>query len=656
MTRCMLDYQAAVEAAEVVSFDVFDTLIHRVAFQPKDVFELLSLKLSQEKVARRIPGLIANFASLRTSSEEVARQKLHEQIGSSEVTLQEIYGVLAQTMGLTPEIASNLIANEIALEEALVYANPLMHSLFDYANTIGKRVILCSDMYLPPDTIEGLLLRCGYKPPFELYVSGELRKSKHEGSMFTHLLKELGISQDQMVHFGDNQHADVFTPKRHGIKAHHWPHIEEQFKSDFRFSVDKSSKRSGPMSMTQGMIQRHLVEAGHYKDFWFDIGFQVFGPLFLGKFLWFLFQMKTYKPDKVLFFARDAHIHHRLYLEHSRAFGIHAPCEYAYFSRASLQIPSLTEFRVDRLWYLYSGKAGRSVGAHLRRLGVDPCHVRRELSRAGYSSEDDLVTNGCPQMFTLLKLIYPKLLLASTQRRENIRRYIHQLTSEAKKIALLDIGWVGNMQAGFSRLLQLDRNDVEVSGYYYGTFEHVALNLMPRNRFFTYLLDRSQPEEWRNALLRGGVELLEFAQMAPHGTTLSYREIDGIIHPVMEENIEDREMQGLSFRVQEGAEAFIKRIMPFVHEIGLDPLVSVDWAAPFLRLVTHPTEEEASFLGDIFHSDAPTSTDVRLQLAAKLQQDSRKIGINTYLEAYQKSYWKSGFQLRNPPPRGLRLD
>ena len=408
---------------------------------------------------------------------------------------------------------------------------------------------------------------------------------------------------------------------------------------------------AAPISLTQGIIQKAILEQSDGHDFWFDLGFQVFGPLFLGKFLWFIKGLKAHPPEKVLFFARDAHIHHRLYLRYASGMGISAPCEYAYFSRASLLVPSLTEFRIDRSWFLYSGKAGRSVGEHLKRLGVDHTQIGAELNQAGYRSLEEPVINGCPKMFGLLQSIYPHLLRAASRNRNDVARYIRQLVGESRRIAMLDIGWVGNMQSSFSRLLQLDRNDFEVRGYYYGTFQQITSNYMPRNFFSTYLVNECKPNDWYEALLSGGVELLEFAQMAPHGTTLGYRDVDGVIEPVLEDSKADQNMQGLSFRIQEGAEAFIERIMPSVLALGVEHLVSTDWALPFFRLVMSPNLEEAEYVGEITHSDAPASTSVRLKLAPKLEDKAGRYNKNEYLDALDESYWKAAFKLRNPTPR-----
>jgi len=149
-------------------------------------------------------------------------------------------------------------------------------------------------------------------------------------------------------------------------------------------------------------------------------------------------------------------------------------------------------------------------------------------------------------------------------------------------------------------------------------------------------------------MVTGGVELLEFAQMAPHGTTLGYEVKDGQVYPVFEHNPADLVVQGLAERVQQGALHFIDMAMPYVEHVGLESLVSTTWAQPFYRLITEPTLEEADHLGEISHSDIASDTTRRLLIAEKLNLWWFKKWTPKYRQALDQSFWKKGFLLRNP--------
>ena len=647
MTSALVrEYQDSIDRAKAVSFDVFDTLIHRVAFRPVHVFDLLAKRLQTTDLGLHWPDLLAQLPMLREVSEREARQRYFERYGTYEITLNEVYDLLGEQSGLGVEVLARLIHEELALEQAFVYPNPLMKELYEYARGTGKPTILCSDMYLPGEEIEGLLIAAGFQPPFELYVSGQLKISKHEGTLFPEVCARLGVAPEDLVHFGDNHHADHAVPESLGIRTHHFDRIERDVEPRLRMPRMPQDDRAVG-SLVQGVIRKALIDPETPEDFWFDIGLQVFGPLFLGKFLWLARQLLGQQPDKVLFFARDAHLHHGLYVHYGLRLGLTFPADYAYFSRASLLLPSFTEMKLDRLWHLYSGKSTRTVAEHLRRMGIDAAAVLADIQRSGFATPNEPAPNGDLRMHKLLSALYPRILLQAKQQRGLIEQYIGQIVGESRKLAIVDIGWVGNMQSSFSRLLQLRHRNFEIDGYYYGTFEQVTDNYAPRNRFNAWLVNECQPEAWHHALVTGGVELLEFAQMAPHGTTLSYETRDGWVYPVFEHNPADLEVQGLAERVQQGALHFIDVAMPYVERIGFESLVSTAWAEPFHRLITEPTAEEADHLGEISHSDTATDTTRRLLLAEKLNLGRFRKWTPKYRRALETAFWKKGFLVRN---------
>ena len=96
---------------DVVSFDVFDTLLLRAVDRPQDAFALLGAKLGYP-----------HFARLRTEAESLARQRKRRRLGIGEVTLAEIWQELEQLTALSPQEG---MAAEQEVEKALCRGNPL---------------------------------------------------------------------------------------------------------------------------------------------------------------------------------------------------------------------------------------------------------------------------------------------------------------------------------------------------------------------------------------------------------------------------------------------------------------------------------------------------------------------------------------------------
>ena len=133
-----------VDASQVVSFDIFDTLIVRLYKKPIDLFAHL-------EESTHSPG----FQAARIAAEQEARKRAAER-GVHEVTLDEIYAQLHQSY-------QPMKQKEISLERVMCRANPEMRRVFDYALERGKPIYIASDMYLPRDVIEMILSDAGYR-------------------------------------------------------------------------------------------------------------------------------------------------------------------------------------------------------------------------------------------------------------------------------------------------------------------------------------------------------------------------------------------------------------------------------------------------------------------------------------------------------------
>lgn len=638
-------YTARLTKFKIVSFDVFDTLIHRAVHRPTDLFETISARLRHNDFGLMNPEIANSFSHKRVAAETEARARLMAVQGTPEVGLKEIYDVLAEHLGLSPEQQQYLIEQELELEEQFCHPNPVMQTLFRLAGQNDRHVVLCSDMYLPPLFIEKLLTKCGYFKPYTLLVSGDLRKSKHEGSMYHEVLKHFSVQPPDVIHFGDNAHADVKIAKKIGIQPEFFNYLQDRVEPRIRIPLQKPAQDGHVWSLMTGSIRRQLMEKTY--DFWEDIGLQVFGPLILGKILWMTQLARRHRIERMLFFARDAFLLHKVFHRYPELLGPQVELRYCYFSRAALLLPSFVDMPPNRALHLFSGKTTGTVVHHLGKLGINSNLYLQQIKRTGFSSAAETVPNGDPRMLSLLNSLWHNVLLEAKRKRSLPLRYVNELAAGVTRLGIVDIGWTGNMQGGFARLLQLKRTDFQINGYYLGTFGMLTQNYLPRNTYQGYLVNENEPWELCESLVNGGVELLEFALMAPHGTTLGYSDQDGQIVPVLEDNKADQAVQELARRVQSGALDFIDRVLPQVLAIGMDSYVSQQWAASFFRLVNNPSWEEANMFGELTHSDTASDTSKRLFIAEKLPDNIIRKRGKEYCEARQRSYWKKAFDLRN---------
>ena len=187
---------------DVVSFDVFDTLIFREVDKPTDLF----YKLEAE-------NKLFDFHDNRISAEADARRNLG--IPNGEVNIFDIYRELSKDYMLDTE---KEVSEELAAEKAVCYANPAMKELYQMLVSKGCRIIVVSDMYIPEKYLRELLEDCGYSNIERVFVSCDHGVGKGNGALQKLVQSELGDDL-RFIHVGDNQTSDVQGSKTAGWSA-----------------------------------------------------------------------------------------------------------------------------------------------------------------------------------------------------------------------------------------------------------------------------------------------------------------------------------------------------------------------------------------------------------------------------------------------------
>ena len=310
---------------EVVSFDVFDTLLLRPFWEPTDLFYFLDCEAARLLSAQDI----IPFTDYRKDAEKKARALAADR-GSEDVTLREIYNILLEDDVLPKDVIEALMKEELALEERFCYLRQSAKGLMDYAVSAGKRIVAISDMYLPAVFIEKLLEKNGLPKLEKVFVSCEHGLTKRTGRLYNYVLNTLGIQREQMIHIGDNLVSDVKVPEKLGIKAFPYyrtidllsgripkvcagkafQYAYKQLRSPFpnSHSLDKLGIRC------MLAVAANRVYDDPYRDFNKGGGYAgdelLFGNLALGMYsmaqaLWVDRLASKASYDKVLFFARD---------------------------------------------------------------------------------------------------------------------------------------------------------------------------------------------------------------------------------------------------------------------------------------------------------------------------------------------------------------
>lgn len=193
---------------DVVSFDLFDTVLFRKAVKPTDIFWEMEETMS-------FPG----FAQRRVEAERQARLKKRERCGSSEVTLEEIYKAFPS---LTTAECSALQREELSAERGQLSLNPVMKEIIERLQAVGKPMLVISDMYLSGEVLGELLGALGCFFPKALYVSCDHGVSKSDGGLFALVAEQEAYHNKRVAHIGDQFHSDVLMGKNTMTRCFHY--------------------------------------------------------------------------------------------------------------------------------------------------------------------------------------------------------------------------------------------------------------------------------------------------------------------------------------------------------------------------------------------------------------------------------------------------
>ena len=126
---------------KIVSFDIFDTLVRRLVYEPRQIFPLMVKSALHRGIV-----LPKDFIKLRFEAERWANKEL------GYANIYEIYDRIENLNGDTRDAALKL---ELETEIELCVPNSEIVALYKRCIHNKKRVIIISDMYLP----ENLLIK-----------------------------------------------------------------------------------------------------------------------------------------------------------------------------------------------------------------------------------------------------------------------------------------------------------------------------------------------------------------------------------------------------------------------------------------------------------------------------------------------------------------
>jgi predicted HAD superfamily hydrolase len=155
-----------------------------------------------------------------------------------------------------------------------------MRELCEYAQELGKKIIVTSDMYLSAEFLGRMLERCGYGKFCKIYVSSEIGRTKASGNLFRHMAADLGVDAGNILHIGDNQVADANMARETGLSSLRYVPPCEKFLASHPREAKYLALRPNDVTASVSFALRSMrAEDGGY---WRGFGYAIGGPLAYG--------------------------------------------------------------------------------------------------------------------------------------------------------------------------------------------------------------------------------------------------------------------------------------------------------------------------------------------------------------------------------------
>lgn len=412
------DMVAKLSEYDVISFDIFDTLIFRPFSEPADLFYYVGNELE-----------VMDFKRIRMEMEGRVRAQCAKERGSFEVTFEEIWQKIGEETGISPERGAML---EKEYEKKFCYANPFMLKVYKELLKMNKKLIVVSDMYLDRKFLAELLKQCGYTELEDLYVSCEYNKSKADGTLYS-VVKEK-YNKYGCVHVGDNTVSDVKNAKAAGFESVYYPNVNLHSKA-YR-TYDMSPVMGGGY---RGIVNNHLWCGLKSYSMEYEYGF-VYGGLFVLGYCRFIHEyVRQNGIDKVLFLSRDGHILSKIY---EKLYG-GAGAEYVYWSRSISAKLMFENNRYDYFRRFIYHKVNKKIRIEeiLHSAGLDNmlCILPEKIKASDY-----LVSENADTLKEFILANRDCVDTAYALQHKMMKEYYGKVLAGCENVCAVDIGWAGS--------------------------------------------------------------------------------------------------------------------------------------------------------------------------------------------------------------------
>lgn len=436
--------QNKIRENDIISFDIFDTLIQRRVLGLEDIWNSV-----EEKI--KINGInLSNFATLRRKAEKLARKK------KPVPSINDIYDILRNETGLSKREVAYIRDIEYECDMENIQPRREMVEILKWAINEGKDIFFTSDMYYSAEQIKKLLDKCGIPTEIDLLISSEEGVDKVSGNIYK-LLRERAKNK-KILHIGDNYEYDFLNPQKYGIDSF-WVMNKYDLLCHSTISrfvdYEKVLEKDILSRMTEHFFENPFDICKSYGKIsinqYYDVALCIL-PITL-KYMQFIIECaKEY--DLLLFPSRDGFFIYNLYqwIKKEQKLNI-ADAKYFYTSRSGISSAVIYDTQTIET---YCSKLWKDKDQNIKRFLKNQFQI--DVGDEMNASLADALKKYSKEDIEREILKYDKQIIRkSAINRRNYQKYLSENNiMQYKKIAVVDIVTHGTLLKGISDLLKKD--------------------------------------------------------------------------------------------------------------------------------------------------------------------------------------------------------
>ena len=630
----------------VISFDIFDTLLHR-RIAPNYIVEAICSHVNEVYLG----GLSSTSEVMQKRDEAYLEiSQLNAERGLDfDACSTSFFKLWLEKLGIDPSFALSVEAAEVEKEILCSYPDPEIMAWIKELKEQSIDLICTSDMYLSKRSIIRILKALGYSPLWftNIFVSCEEGYLKRTGKLFQHIASSMKIPANNFFHIGDSSESDYIQAKKAGWNACQYLSSFERKEIRLqKFDLEHLQQDKYWSGVVLSQFCKHRDLEGNAAE---EYGRNYLGPIYS------IFLHKVYERcleegiSKVYFLAREGYVLHDIFEYISSAL-----CKekkqitpiYLGVSRLSSMRASLTRISLRELTMFQANTREMTIKSLFAPLGIPQNQLEKICEQSEcIGSEEILPPNyiSWPPFQRFLDLLN-KSVKPDTEQNSLFIEYLRGLGFfNEDKVAIVDVGWGGQIQDNIYRAISKEKKVPQVFGFYLGV-NISAHQRKSKNNWMEGLLCDSETTHWFSRSFLEFVQGVETFVRAPHPTVIGYERNDfGLVEPRLKEektpSRQQEEKQDLILTAfQNGMRKFARLYSDFLKIRKVESKYLIPFANMLSdRVIRYPQTQEAKWITS-FSNVSDLGSDFTVTLASQSNENNR-----FDLSDLKKSIWKYGY-------------